>query len=136
MHYNFKNNLDNLSRIWQQTYLDSGRTFNICHHDRKYKKKIRFYETLLYLLNKSYININNASFVFNEEEKDSQKSYYGLIINVTFLKSPQEIYNILDWVTYVELNVNQEFMNHFSAAKCIPHTDRSLFPSVKEWNSS
>jgi uncharacterized 2Fe-2S/4Fe-4S cluster protein (DUF4445 family) len=47
----------------------------------------------------------------------------------------EEIYNIRDQVTYVELNVNQEFMTLFSAAKCIPHTDRSLFPSVKEWNS-
>lgn len=39
---------------------------------------------------------------------------------------------IRDRITYVELNVNQEFMNHFSAAKFIPHTDRSLFPSVTE----
>lgn len=34
-------------------------------------------------------------------------------------------------LTYVELNVNQEFMNRFSAAKFIPHTNSSLFPSVK-----
>ena len=45
----------------------------------------------------------------------------------------EEIYKIRDRVTYVELNVNQEFMNLFSAAKFIPHTDRSLFPSVSEW---
>ncbi|MCJ7596417.1 MAG: ASKHA domain-containing protein [Desulfobacterales bacterium] len=43
----------------------------------------------------------------------------------------EEIYEIHDRVTYVELNVNQEFMNLFSAAKFIPHTDRSLFPSVR-----
>lgn len=36
-----------------------------------------------------------------------------------------------DKITYMELNVNQEFMNLFSAAKFIPHTDRSLFPSVR-----
>ena len=42
-----------------------------------------------------------------------------------------EIYRIRDRITYVELNVNQEFMNLFSAAKFIPHTDKSLFPSVK-----
>jgi uncharacterized 2Fe-2S/4Fe-4S cluster protein (DUF4445 family) len=34
-------------------------------------------------------------------------------------------------VTYLELNVNQEFMNRFSAAKFLPHTDPNLFPSVK-----
>jgi len=43
----------------------------------------------------------------------------------------EEIYEIHDRVTYVELNVNQEFMNLFSAARFIPHTDRSLFPSVR-----
>jgi uncharacterized 2Fe-2S/4Fe-4S cluster protein (DUF4445 family) len=43
-----------------------------------------------------------------------------------------EIYRIRDRVTYIELNVNQDFMNLFSAARFIPHTDRSIFPSVKE----
>jgi uncharacterized 2Fe-2S/4Fe-4S cluster protein (DUF4445 family) len=51
-------------------------------------------------------------------------------------KAREEIYKIRDRVTYLELNVNQEFMNFFSAAKFIPHTDRSLFPSVREWRSA
>ena len=38
---------------------------------------------------------------------------------------------IRDRITYMELNVNQAFMNRFSAAKFIPHTNPSLFPSVK-----
>lgn len=42
-----------------------------------------------------------------------------------------EIDDIRDRVTYLELNVNQEFMNRFSAAKFLPHTDRSRFPSVR-----
>ena len=37
---------------------------------------------------------------------------------------------IRDRITYMELNVNQAFMNRFSAAKFIPHTDPGLFPSV------
>lgn len=41
-----------------------------------------------------------------------------------------DIRQIRDLVTYMELNVNQEFMNRFSAAKFFPHTERSLFPSV------
>ncbi|MFC1535402.1 ASKHA domain-containing protein, partial [Thermodesulfobacteriota bacterium] len=44
-----------------------------------------------------------------------------------------EVYKIRDRITYVELNVNQDFMNNFSAARFIPHTDRSLFPRVREW---
>ncbi len=42
-----------------------------------------------------------------------------------------EIDCIRDRITYLELNVNQEFMNRFSAAKFIPHTNPGLFPSVK-----
>lgn len=42
-----------------------------------------------------------------------------------------EIFRIRDQITYLELNVNQEFMELFSAARFIPHTDKSLFPSVK-----
>lgn len=38
---------------------------------------------------------------------------------------------IRDRITYLELNVNQDFMNRFSAAKFLPHTDRTRFPSVK-----
>lgn len=37
---------------------------------------------------------------------------------------------VVNNITYIELNVNQEFMMRFSGAKFIPHTDRSLFPSV------
>jgi uncharacterized 2Fe-2S/4Fe-4S cluster protein (DUF4445 family) len=44
----------------------------------------------------------------------------------------EEAFRIRDRITYLELNVNQEFMNQFSAAKFIPHTDRSLFPSVRQ----
>ncbi|MEA1969364.1 MAG: ASKHA domain-containing protein [Thermodesulfobacteriota bacterium] len=43
----------------------------------------------------------------------------------------KEIEGIRDGITYIELNVNQEFMNIFSGAKFYPHTDRSRFPSVK-----
>ena len=42
-----------------------------------------------------------------------------------------EIHQIRERITYLELNVNQDFMNRFSAAKFLPHTNLSLFPSVK-----
>jgi uncharacterized 2Fe-2S/4Fe-4S cluster protein (DUF4445 family) len=41
-----------------------------------------------------------------------------------------EIDRIQGGITYLELNVNQDFMNRFSAAKFLPHTNPSLFPSV------
>ncbi len=38
--------------------------------------------------------------------------------------------HIRERITYLELNVNQDFMLRFSAAKFFPHTDLSRFPSV------
>ena len=43
----------------------------------------------------------------------------------------EEIDQIRDRITYLELNVNQDFMNRFSAAKFLPHTDPTRFPSVR-----
>ncbi|HKK90820.1 MAG TPA: ASKHA domain-containing protein, partial [Desulfobacteraceae bacterium] len=42
-----------------------------------------------------------------------------------------DIEGIRRGITYIELNVNQGFMNIFSGAKFYPHTDRSRFPSVR-----
>lgn len=42
----------------------------------------------------------------------------------------RECEHIVSSITYLELNVNQEFMIRFSGARFIPHTDPSLFPSV------
>jgi uncharacterized 2Fe-2S/4Fe-4S cluster protein (DUF4445 family) len=38
---------------------------------------------------------------------------------------------VRETITYIELNVNQQFMNLFSGAKFYPHTDTSRFPSVQ-----
>jgi uncharacterized 2Fe-2S/4Fe-4S cluster protein (DUF4445 family) len=43
-----------------------------------------------------------------------------------------EVDHIRDRVTYLELNVNQDFMLRFSAAKFLPHTDLSRFPSIAD----
>ena len=45
-------------------------------------------------------------------------------------ESLHRIDQIRDRITYMELNVNQAFMNRFSAAKFIPHTNPGLFPSI------
>jgi uncharacterized 2Fe-2S/4Fe-4S cluster protein (DUF4445 family) len=41
-----------------------------------------------------------------------------------------EAARVREKITYLELNVNQDFMNRFSAAKFIPHTHKGRFPSV------
>ena len=50
-----------------------------------------------------------------------------------FLKDPdafERVMEIRKSITYIELNVNQEFMNMFSGAKFYPHTDTARFPSL------
>ncbi len=43
----------------------------------------------------------------------------------------ERIFAVRDRITYMELNVNQDFMNRFSGAQFFPHTDPTRFPSVK-----
>lgn len=42
--------------------------------------------------------------------------------------------DIVKKITYIELNVNQDFMIRFSGSRFIPHTDHTLFPSVPFFN--
>ncbi len=42
----------------------------------------------------------------------------------------QRCKEVVSKITYIELNVNQEFMIRFSGSRFIPHTDHTLFPSV------
>jgi len=58
----------------------------------------------------------------------------GAALALTSAASLAEIDRIRERITYLELNVNQDFMNRFSAAKFLPHTDKSLFPSVSSHN--
>jgi len=56
-------------------------------------------------------------------------SLQGAAMVLTAESAFDEIGRIRDRITYLELNVNQDFMNRFSAAKFIPHTDLGRFPS-------
>ncbi len=57
-------------------------------------------------------------------------SLEGAALALTSATAIDEIDRIRDRITYLELNVNQDFMNRFSAAKFLPHTDVGRFPSV------
>ena len=57
----------------------------------------------------------------------------GAALALTMADCMAEMDRIRDRITYIELNVNQELMNRFSAAKFLPHTEPSLFPSVQTW---
>jgi len=55
----------------------------------------------------------------------------GATLLLTSDRLVDEIEQIRDRITYLELNVNQDFMNRFSAARFLPHTDRARFPNVR-----
>lgn len=57
-------------------------------------------------------------------------SLQGAIEVLSSRLARQECLDIVSKITYIELNVNQEFMIRFSGSRFIPHTDPSLFPSV------
>lgn len=54
----------------------------------------------------------------------------GAVMVLTTRRCVSEIDHIRNNITYLELNVNQDFMNRFSAAKFLPHTDPTRFPSI------
>jgi uncharacterized 2Fe-2S/4Fe-4S cluster protein (DUF4445 family) len=85
----------------------------------------------------SYINPRSAIVIgmlpdlpLDAYEALGNTSLAGAAMALLSLRKREEVDEIRNRVTYVEMNVNQEFMNEFSAAKFIPHTDRTLFPSV------
>jgi uncharacterized 2Fe-2S/4Fe-4S cluster protein (DUF4445 family) len=57
----------------------------------------------------------------------------GAAMSLTLADPLAEMDKIRNRITYIELNVNQELMLRFSAAKFLPHTDPALFPSVTVW---
>ena len=63
-------------------------------------------------------------------EKIGNSSLEGATRLLVNRNAVAEIAQIRDSITYVELNVDHDFMIRFSGAKFIPHTDPNLFPSV------
>ncbi len=66
-------------------------------------------------------------------EAIGNSSLGGAALFLTTCDTADRIEAIRQRITYLELNVNQEFMNRFSAAKFLPHTHPERFPSVKVW---
>ncbi|MBU2550269.1 MAG: DUF4445 domain-containing protein [Proteobacteria bacterium] len=54
----------------------------------------------------------------------------GAVLALVSARARAEVMDVWRRLTYLEMNVNQELMNRFSAARFFPHTDRWRFPSV------
>jgi len=63
-------------------------------------------------------------------------SLAGAELMLTDLSVRERCREVVARITYIELNVNQEFMIRFSGSRFIPHTDHTLFPSVPFFNES
>jgi uncharacterized 2Fe-2S/4Fe-4S cluster protein (DUF4445 family) len=48
----------------------------------------------------------------------------------------EKVRELADRVTYLELNVSAAYMDEYTAALFLPHTDTDQFPSVKRWRSA
>ncbi len=62
-------------------------------------------------------------------------SLEGASLVLTRPESFEEIPRLRDRITYLELNVNADFMNRFNAAKFLPHTDAARFSAPSDGGS-
>ena len=87
----------------------------------------------------NYIDLEQAICIGLLPDIDRDKFYYlgnasllGAQISLTDHKRFLERTVVSKLMTNMELSENPNFMNHYMAALFLPHTDMSLFPTVKE----
>jgi len=59
-------------------------------------------------------------------------SLKGAALTLLSRSNISEVERVAGLMTYMEMNVSTEFMDEYMAAKFLPHTDSSLFPSVRK----
>jgi uncharacterized 2Fe-2S/4Fe-4S cluster protein (DUF4445 family) len=59
-------------------------------------------------------------------------SLHGSFLTLLSEKNKQMVEEISGRMTYIELNTEPRYMNEFTGALFLPHTDMTLFPSVKK----
>ncbi|MDR9501152.1 MAG: ASKHA domain-containing protein [Desulfurivibrionaceae bacterium] len=87
----------------------------------------------------AYIDLERAICIGLLPDLDRDKFYYlgnasllGVQISLDDHKRFRERTMVSQLITNIELAENSEFMNHYMAALFLPHTDMSLFPTIKE----
>ena len=59
-------------------------------------------------------------------------SIQGAFLGLTCRESRAQVDELASKMTYLELSADNRFMDAFTSALFIPHTDESLFPSVQK----
>ncbi len=87
----------------------------------------------------AYIDLEQAICIGLLPDVDRDEFYYlgnasmlGCQISLSDVSRFRERVEVRQLMTNMELAENPEFMQHYMAALFLPHTDMSLFPSVKE----
>lgn len=86
-----------------------------------------------------YLTIENAIFIGMLPDIDRDKFHYlgncsllGSYLNLISEKNRVIVNKITDKMTYIELNTEPSYMNEYTGALFLPHTNMDLFPSVKK----
>ncbi len=87
----------------------------------------------------AYIDLERAICIGLLPDVDRDRFYYlgnasmlGCQISITDVGRFRERVRVRQLMTNMELSENPEFMSHYMASLFLPHTDMSLFPSVRE----
>ncbi len=87
----------------------------------------------------AYIDLERAICIGLLPDVDRDRFYYlgnasmlGCQISITDVKRFRERVKVRQLMTNMELSENPEFMSYYMASLFLPHTDMSLFPSVRE----
>jgi uncharacterized 2Fe-2S/4Fe-4S cluster protein (DUF4445 family) len=87
----------------------------------------------------AYIDLERAICIGLLPDIDRDRFYYlgnaslmGCQISLTDHNRFRERTQVSSLITNVELSESPQFMNHYMASLFLPHTDMSLFPTVKE----
>ncbi|GAB4345859.1 MAG: ASKHA domain-containing protein [Desulfobulbaceae bacterium] len=87
----------------------------------------------------AYIDLERAICIGLLPDIDRERFYYlgnasmlGCQISLTDVKRFRERVGVHQLITNMELSENPEFMSYYMASLFLPHTDMSLFPSVRE----
>jgi len=85
-----------------------------------------------------HLNIENAVRIGLLPDVDRQKFHYlgnssllGAYLILLSDKNRDQVNKVSDKMTYLELNTEPSYMNEYTGALFLPHTDMNLFPSVK-----
>ncbi len=89
------------------------------------------------------LNIENAVRIGLLPDVDRQKFHYlgnssllGAYLILLTEKNREFVNQVADKMTYLELNTEPTYMNEYTGALFLPHTEMDLFPSVKKFFSS